>query len=57
MPIDPQVQALLDAARELPPLHTLTPEQPRGPALCAQLLIYPVTRSAGTLRRTPRGMD
>ena len=30
MPVDPQIQALLDAARELPALQTLTPEQARA---------------------------
>jgi acetyl esterase len=30
MPVDPQIQALLDAAKELPPIHTLTPEQARA---------------------------
>ncbi|MBV9777387.1 MAG: alpha/beta hydrolase, partial [Acetobacteraceae bacterium] len=30
MPVDSQIQALLDAARELPALQTLTPEQARA---------------------------
>ncbi len=30
MPLDPQIRALLDAAKELPPIHTLTPEQARA---------------------------
>ncbi len=29
MPVDPQIQALLDAAKEFPPIQTLSPEQAR----------------------------
>ncbi len=30
MPVDPQIQALLDAAKDLPPIHTLSPDAARA---------------------------